>query len=147
MQLRHSSLPKLALCGQYEGASGASDAASRGTMLDKVFRDAWVTGEFPRDLSDDDASAVRWALNQCVLLNGGADGLTTEEAKCKIRTSGMEHEGTADGVAVKGKWLVDLKSGQIYDYTGQMAAYALGDRKSTRLNSSHVSESRMPSSA
>jgi hypothetical protein len=34
--------------------------------------------------------------------------------------------GTADGVAVKGNWLVDLKSGQVYDYTGQMAAYALG---------------------
>jgi hypothetical protein len=34
--------------------------------------------------------------------------------------------GTADGVAVKGQWLIDLKSGQVYDYTGQMAAYALG---------------------
>jgi hypothetical protein len=27
---------------------------------------------------------------------------------------------------VKGQWLVDLKSGQIYDYSAQMAAYALG---------------------
>lgn len=95
-------------------------------MLDRVFRDAWTTGEFPRDLSDDDASAVRWALNQCVLLNGGAEGLTTDEKKCKVETSGIEHKGTADGVAVKGKWLVDLKSGQMYDYSAQMAAYALG---------------------
>jgi hypothetical protein len=38
----------------------------------------------------------------------------------------MEHEGTADGVAVRGQWLVDLKSGQVYDYSAQMAAYALG---------------------
>jgi hypothetical protein len=34
--------------------------------------------------------------------------------------------GTADGISVQGQWLIDLKSGQVYDYTGQMAAYALG---------------------
>jgi Protein of unknown function (DUF2800) len=126
MKIRHSSLPKLALCGQYEGAAGTSEAAARGTMLDRVFRDAWTTGEFPRDLSDEDAAAVRWAIDRCIALNGGADRLMTDEAACKIRTVGMEHEGTADGVAVRGQWLVDLKSGQIYDYSAQMAAYALG---------------------
>jgi hypothetical protein len=126
MKIRHSSLPKLALCGQFEGAAGNSSAASRGTMLDGVFRDAWVTGELPRDLSDEDAAAIQWALAQCILLGGGADGLTTQESNCRIETSGIEHKGTADGVAVKGQWLIDLKSGQVYDYTGQMAAYALG---------------------
>lgn len=126
MKIRHSSLPKLALCGQYEGAAGNSSAASRGTMLDGVFRDAWVTGELPRDLNDEDTAAIRWALAQCIQLGGGADGLTTQESQCRIQTSGLEHMGTADGVAVKGKWLIDLKSGQVYDYTGQMAAYALG---------------------
>ena len=126
MKIRHSSLPKLALCGQYEGTAGNSSAASRGTMLDGIFRDAWVTGELPRELSNEDAAAVRWALSQCVQLGGGADGLTTNESECRIQTSGLEHMGTADGVAVKGKWLIDLKSGQVYDYTGQMAAYALG---------------------
>ena len=126
MKIRHSSLPKLALCGQYEGTAGNSSAASRGTMLDGVFRDAWITSELPRDLNDEDAAAIRWALAQCIQLGGGADGLETADAKCKIQTSGLEHMGTADGIAVKGKWLIDLKSGQIYDYTGQMAAYALG---------------------
>jgi len=126
MKIRHSSLPKLALCGQFEGAAGNSSAASRGTMLDGVFRDAWVSGELPRYLSDEDAAAVRWALSQCVQLGGGADGLTTLESQCRIQTSGLEHMGTADGIALKGKWLIDLKSGQVYDYTGQMAAYALG---------------------
>ena len=126
MKIRHSSLPKLALCGQYEGTAGNSSAASRGTMLDGVFRDAWVSGELPRELSDEDAAAVRWALAQCIQLGGGADGLETADAKCKIQTSGLEHMGTADGIAVRGKWLIDLKSGQVYDYTGQMAAYALG---------------------
>jgi hypothetical protein len=95
-------------------------------MLDGVFRDAWVTGELPRDLSDEDAAAIQWALMQCVQLGGGADGLTTTESECRIQTSGLEHMGTADGIAVKGQWLIDLKSGQVYDYTGQMAAYALG---------------------
>lgn len=127
MKIRHSSLPKLALCGQYEGAQGTSAAASRGTMLDEHFRHAWATSEFPnRDLSEEDAQAVRWAINQCLLLGGIADGLTTDEKACKILTSGIPHTGTADGVAVKGQWLVDLKSGQIYDYSAQMAAYALG---------------------
>jgi hypothetical protein len=127
MKIRHSSLPKLALCGQYEGAPGTSAAASRGTMLDEHFRHAWTTSEFPnRDLSEEDAQAVRWAINQCILLNGVQDGLTTDEKQCKVETSGIEHKGTADGVAVKGKWLVDLKSGQMYDYSAQMAAYALG---------------------
>jgi len=126
MKIRHSSLPKLAVCGQFEGKQGSSDAASRGTMLDGVFRDAWVSGELPRELNDEDTAAIRWALGQCILLGGGADGLTTQESQCRIETSGIEHKGTADGVALKGKWLIDLKSGQVYDYTGQMAAYALG---------------------
>ena len=126
MKIRHSSLPKLALCGQYEGTAGNSSAASRGTMLDGVFRDAWVSGELPRELNDEDTAAIRWALAQCIQLGGGADGLETADAKCKIQTSGLEHMGTADGIAVRGKWLIDLKSGQVYDYTGQMAAYALG---------------------
>jgi hypothetical protein len=95
-------------------------------MLDGVFRDAWVSGELPRDLNDEDTAAIRWALGQCINLGGGADGLTTKESQCRIETSGIEHKGTADGVAVRGKWLIDLKSGQVYDYTGQMAAYALG---------------------
>jgi len=96
-------------------------------MLDEHFRYAWTHSEFPnRDLSEEDASAVRWAINQCLLLGGIADGLTTDEKACKILTSGIPHTGTADGVAVKGQWLVDLKSGQIYDYSAQMAAYALG---------------------
>ena len=127
MNIRHSSLPKLALCGQYEGSQGTSPAAERGTKLDAAFRHAWTTGEFPDwDLPEEDAEAVRWAINQCISLGGARDGLTTEEDKCRILTGGFEHRGTADGVAVAGRWLVDLKSGQIYDYAAQMAAYALG---------------------
>jgi len=127
MKVRHSSLPKLALCGQYENTPfSPSAAALRGTMLDEKFRQAWTTGEPPADLSEEDAEAVRWAISQCIQLCGREDGLTTDESKCRIRTSGLPHTGTADGIAASGRWLIDLKSGQVYDYTGQMAAYALG---------------------
>lgn len=126
MKIRHSSLPKLALCGQYEGAPGTSPAAERGTMLDRVFRDAWISGELPRDLNDEDTAAISWALGQCINLGGGADGLLTADADCRVTTAGLEHTGTVDGVAARANWSMDLKSGQIYDYQGQMAAYALG---------------------
>jgi hypothetical protein len=126
MKIRHSSLPKLALCGQYEGSPGSSPAAERGTMLDRVFRDAWTTGELPRELNDEDAAAINWALKQCIILGGGEDGLLTADADCRVQTAGLEHTGTVDGVAQRANWSMDLKSGQIYDYQGQMAAYALG---------------------
>ena len=127
MNIRHSALPKLALCGQYVGTSGTvSEAAARGTKLDAAFRHAWTHGEFPDwDLPEEDAQAVRWAIDQCIRL-GGANDLLTDEDKCRIRTPGIEHLGTADGVAIKRQFSIDLKSGQIYDYQAQMAAYALG---------------------
>jgi hypothetical protein len=127
MKIRHSSLPKLALCGQYEGAQGTSPAAERGTKLDQAFRHAWTTGEFPDwELPEEDAAAVRWTINQCAILGGVADKLLTADEACRVQTAGLEHTGTVDGVAALANWSMDLKSGQIYDYKGQMAAYALG---------------------
>jgi len=127
MKIRHSSLPKLALCGQYEGSPGTSPAAERGTKLDAAFRHAWTHGEFPNwDLPEEDAEAVRWTINQCMLLGGVTDGLVTRDEACRVQTAGLEHTGTVDGVAARANWSMDLKSGQIYDYQGQMAAYALG---------------------
>lgn len=126
IKVRPSSLPKLALCGQYQGVGGASDAAKRGTRLDAMFRKAWAYGELSWFDADEDVDPVRWALNECIRLGGGVDGLTTDEAACRVSVPGIEHVGTADGVAVRGRWLVDLKSGQEYDYQAQMAAYALG---------------------
>ena len=127
MKIRHSSLPKLALCGQYEGAPGTSPAAERGTKLDQAFRHAWTHGEFyDWDLPEEDADAIRWTVYQCINLGGGADGLMTSDADCRVTTAGLEHTGTVDGVAARANWSMDLKSGQIYDYSAQMAAYALG---------------------
>jgi len=127
---RHSSLPKLALCGQYESAPGeAGPAAQRGSKLDAIFRQAWQTGDMGdhNEISDDDAAVVRWAINAMMRLRQSAQEIVeTDEARCKVRTPGMDHVGTADAICVHGGWHADLKTGQIYDYTAQMAAYALG---------------------
>jgi len=125
---RPSSLPKLALCGQYESTPGeAGPSAQRGTMLDGVFRAAWETGEFPRDLSDDDAASVRWGLNALMSVRfSEKDVIETTEIGCRVSIPGMDHIGTADAICVAGQWSADLKTGQIYDYRHQMAAYALG---------------------
>jgi hypothetical protein len=127
--IRHSSLPKLAACGQYESnPQGApSPAAERGTLLDNQFRWAWTNGDFPdRQLSEEDANVVRWAINECMKLGGARDMLVTDEESCRVQTIGTSHVGTVDGVALKGRWSIDLKSGQFYDYSAQMAAYAAG---------------------
>jgi len=126
MNIRPSSLPKLALCGQYEGAKTTSEAASRGTKLDGIFRDAWQTGEFPREIDEVDRLAVYWALNQMILLSGNRARVETADKKCKIKIPGMEHVGTADAICAGQRWHADLKTGQIYNYEAQMAAYALG---------------------
>ena len=77
-------------------------------------------------MSEDDAQAVRWTINKCAFLGGITDGLLTADADCRVTTAGLEHTGTVDGVAARANWSMDLKSGQIYDYSAQMAAYALG---------------------
>jgi len=127
---RHSSLPKLALCGQYEGAPGiASPAAARGSRLDYVFRLAWQTGDMGEhaNLNNEDASVVRWAINELMRFRkSDRDFVETDEDKCKVNTPGMEHVGTADAICVNGNWHADLKTGQFYNYREQMAAYALG---------------------
>ena len=52
-----------------------------------------------------------------------------------------------EGATVRSAYLADEHNPPpIYDYTGIIAVHG-GDRKSTRLNSSHPSISRMPSSA
>jgi len=127
--MRPSSLPKLALCGQYQSAPGeAGPAAQRGTRLDATFRDAWATGKYPADLPDEDAAAVRWAveaLTNC--RTSERDHVQTSENATRIPHIPMlPNGGTADAVCLGGRWLADLKSGQVYDYKAQMAAYALG---------------------
>lgn len=127
--MRPSSLPKLALCGQFQSAPGeSSPAAARGTMLDVAFRHVWQTGEYLPELPEEDRPALRWALNELMRLRKSErEQIQTSETATRIRHIPMlPNGGTADAVCLGGRWLADLKSGQVYDYRAQMAAYALG---------------------
>ena len=124
MNIRPSSLPKLAACPCYESAPGeSSPAAQRGTRLDEVFRDVMQGAELPA-LEADDASAIVWASDVLKELAVDCHVITTEKV-CKVTLpNGMT--GTCDAI-VPGRWFhADLKSGMVRNYREQMAAYALG---------------------
>ena len=123
-KIRPSSLPKLALCGQYEGSPGTSDAAARGSRIDALFRGMWETGEIPRGADEEEVGVAYWAVNQLARL--GTNGTITCEKTCKIFVPILQKMGTMDAVNLGGQWLADLKTGQIYGYREQMAAYSLG---------------------
>jgi hypothetical protein len=128
MSIRPSALPKLALCGQYESAPGeAGPAAQRGTMLDKVFREAWQTEVIPEGMLPEDKEAIEWAIDiMRQLRTFETSEVFTDETDCRVPVPTMQHVGTADAICVREQWLADLKSGQVYNYKEQMAAYALG---------------------
>lgn len=94
-------------------------------MLDRVFRHVWEGGAWPTDLLPEDREAVEWAIVQLTELPE-FDKTTTEESECRIAIPAFDRCGTADAVNISGAWIADLKSGQIYDYRAQMAAYCLG---------------------
>ena len=123
-KIRPSALPKLALCGQYEGSPGTSDAAARGSRIDALFRGMWETGEIPRDADEEEVGVAYWAVNQLARIC--TNGTITCEKTCKIFVPILQKIGTMDAVNLKGQWLADLKTGQMHDYKAQMAAYALG---------------------
>lgn len=132
-QIRSSALPKLAVCGQFEGAQGEpSEAASRGTRLDAALREMWHTLKIPQ-LEQVDAIPVAWAygvLDELAKDFHGAipirHSVEMREEACKIWVPIIDYTGTADAICVSGCWIADLKSGQIRNYREQMAAYCLG---------------------
>ena len=85
------------------------------------------------------ATTMIWVAVLGVLINGGTAWLFMAERKTDLNIRGAYLHMTADagvsfGVAVAGAGML---------FTG----WAWLDRKSTRLNSSHIQKSRMPSSA
>ena len=125
MKIKASSLPKLALCGQYESAPGeSSEAAQRGTRIDAMMRHMWATGEVP-DGAEDEIQLAHWACQQLLAL-GDNHATRVAEQDCRIYVPIIKYVGTMDALNPRGLWLADLKSGQEHDYRAQMAAYALG---------------------
>ena len=125
MIARPSSLPKLALCGQFESSPGSSDAAARGTRIDALIREMWTTGETPEG-AEDEIKLARWAVNKLIVLSAGKGDVKTDEISCKIYVPILNTSHVMDAVCKPQRWLADLKSGQTRSYREQMAAYAFG---------------------
>lgn len=127
--IRHSALPKLAECPCYESASGEqSPAASRGTLIDSVVRQMLAGNEQAIAVlkEDKDRAAALWSVQEICSIAGGA-AVETDEKKLKVKTPLIDHEGTEDARASSIKASFDLKTGNIYDYEAQAAAYSWGN--------------------
>lgn len=124
--IRPSALPKLACCRCYVSQSGTSEAAERGTRLDAILRATRPNNvKALEELEGDDLEAVRWGFQYLELLSCGAHVETREEElRAVVPVDGIK-AGTMDALCVEGGWLADFKTGQVRDYSAQMAAYAL----------------------
>ena len=126
--IRHSALPKLQECPCFESAGGTSPAASRGTKIDAVQR-RMLAGEDSaiNDLTEQrDIDAAVWGVQELLRLANGAE-VETKEENLKVITPGMTHVGTEDSRASSICTSWDFKTGQIYDYEAQAAAYCYGN--------------------
>ena len=128
--IRHSALPKLAQCPCYESNPVAGPAAERGTKMDAAFRALLMGKPVTGDLTTEELEAVMWAVDTARDIADGAE-IEADEAKLKVRTPGMEHEGTEDARTESKATSYDLKTGQIRSYYEQAAAYALGNMERT----------------
>ena len=124
--IRHSALPKLAQCPCYESNPVAGPAAERGSRMDAAFRALLQGKPVTGDLTTEELEAVMWAVDTARDIADGAD-IEADEAKLKVRTPGMEHEGTEDARTERKATSYDLKSGSLRSYYEQAAAYCLGN--------------------
>ena len=126
--IRHSSLPKLDACPCFESAGGQSPAAGRGVKIDAVQRRLLAGDKSAiNDLTEQkDIDAALWGVEELLRLANGVS-VETDESKLKVITSGMTHEGTEDARASRICTSYDFKTGQVYDYEAQAAAYSYGN--------------------
>lgn len=124
--IRHSALPKLAQCPCYESNPVAGPAAERGSRMDAAFRAFLMGKPVTDDLTTEELEAVMWAVDTARDIADGAE-IEADEAKLKVRTPGMEHEGTEDARTESKATSYDLKSGSLRSYYEQAAAYCLGN--------------------
>jgi hypothetical protein len=123
-EISPSMLPKLASCPVFVGASGASEAAERGTRIDAAIRN-WIIGDFRAEIEpEEDKTAVEWGVAKLREL-AQEHLIETREEYLQMDVPGLSRPGTADAVCVGAKWVADVKTGQIRNYREQLAAYAL----------------------
>lgn len=125
--LRHSALPKLQKCPCFESAGGTSPAASRGTKIDSVIRRTIQGEDCISELETADQEVALRGIEMVKSLVPEGTEIETRESELWVKTPGIEHVGTEDIRAQKIRKSFDIKTGQIYDYEAQMAAYALGN--------------------
>ena len=89
----------------------------------------------------DDTDYYQQLLRDVIAARGGSDGLGGEQQwQLQQRERKAKRKKTVDTKASKGRKLR-------YEVHAKLQNFMVPDRKSTRLNSSHSGESRMPSSA
>jgi hypothetical protein len=125
-EISPSTLPKLAECALFEGASGTSAAAERGTAVDLAIRNLIAGGELDpmADVVGFDFSPIDFGVKQLKRLAKGSF-IETREEYLAMAVPGLSKLGTADAVCKEQKWVADIKTGQVRNYREQLAAYAL----------------------
>ena len=122
-EISPSTLPKLAECALFEGASGTSAAAERGTAVDLAIRNL-ISAENDVAIVGEDAGAISYGVEELTRLAKGSF-IETREEYLAMAVPGLSKLGTADAVCKEQKWVADIKTGQVRDYRNQLQAYAL----------------------
>lgn len=125
-EISPSTLPKLAECALFEGASGTSAAAERGTAVDLAIRNL-ISGDELEPMADVvgfDFSPIDFGVKQLKRL-ARHSFIETREEYLAMAVPGLSKLGTADAVCKAEKWVADIKTGQVRNYREQLAAYAL----------------------
>ena len=122
-EISPSTLPKLAECALFEGASGTSAAAERGTAVDVAIRNL-ISAEHDVAIVGEDAGAIAYGVEELKRLAKGSF-VETREEYLAMAVPGLSKLGTADAVCKEQKWVADIKTGQVRDYRNQLQAYSL----------------------
>jgi len=122
-EISPSTLPKLAECALFEGASGTSAAAERGTAVDLAIRNL-ISAENDVAIVGEDAGAIAYGVEELKRLAKGSF-IETREEYLAMAVPGLSKLGTADAVCKAEKWVADIKTGQVRDYRNQLQAYSL----------------------
>jgi hypothetical protein len=123
--LRPSNLPKIKLCAWYRPHQEPSEAAVRGSTVDRIFREIVVgLRDFPSGTAAEIAAAD-WAACQTGQI-AGENPVLAQKENCSVSIPGFPASGEVDALCPKLFCSFDLKTGQYYDYELQMAAYAYG---------------------
>ena len=125
-EISPSTLPKLAECALFEGASGTSAAAERGTAVDVAIRNL-IAGDDLEPIAavvGFDFSPIDFGVKQLKRL-ARHSFIETREEYLAMAVPGLSKLGTADAVCKEQKWVADIKTGQVRNYREQLAAYSL----------------------